>query len=107
MKDEEDYYWDHFEEIMVRKIDTGEKLSEKELRTIVFETKEVERNKGENQRWTRSVESIVEMHGRYFCIDWEEGLTEYQENEFFNQPYEVERNTYEKTITVTEWKRIS
>ena len=31
------------------------------------------------------------------------GLTEYQENAFYEQPYEVEKRTYEKTITVTEW----
>jgi hypothetical protein len=36
-------------------------------------------------------------------VEWEEGLTENQENEFYNQPYEVEKKTYEKTITVTEW----
>lgn len=106
-KTEEDYYWEHFEEIMVQKIDAGEKLTEKELRTVVFETKEIERDKGENRRWTRNVNSIVEMCGRYFCIIWEEGLTECQENEFYCQPYEVCKVTYEKTITVTEWKKIS
>lgn len=106
-KEEEDYYWEHFEEIMIRKIDAGERLTEQEIRMIVFETNEIERNKGENRRWSRSVKSIVEMCSRYFCVDWEEGLTEYQENEFYNQPYEVKKNTYEKTITVTEWKKVS
>lgn len=106
-KDEEQYYWDHFDEIMVKKIESGEKLTERELRTVVFETNEIERNEGDNRRWTRSVKSIVEMCGRYFCIYWEEGLTECQENEFYDQPYEVEKITYDKTITVTEWKKVS
>ena len=105
-KDEKQYYWDHFDEIMVKKIDRGELLTESELRAVVFETNEIERNEGENRRWTRSVESIISMCGRYFCIVWEEGLTEKQENEFYDQPYEVAKVTYDKTITVTEWNII-
>ena len=31
------------------------------------------------------------------------GLTECQENEFEDQPVEVRKHTYEKTIEVTEW----
>lgn len=104
-KDAEKYYWDHFDEIMVKKIDDGESLTEKELKCAVFETNEIDREYGENRRWSRGVSSIVEMCGRYFCIVWDEGLTECQENEFYDQPYEVEKCTYEKTITVTEWKK--
>lgn len=101
--DYEKYYWDHFDEIMVEKIDNGEKLTENELKTLVFECNEIERDEGENRRWTRSVESIIELCGRYFAVIWEEGLTECQDNEFYYQPYEVEKKTYEKTIVVTEW----
>lgn len=106
-QDEEKYYWEHFDEIMVNKIDKGEKLTEKELKTLVFECNEVERNSGENRRWTRSIESIIELCGRFFAVIWEEGLTECQDNEFYDQPYEVEKKTYEKTITVTEWVKIA
>lgn len=106
-KTDEDYYWEHFDELMVEKIDKGENLTEKELRTLVFECNEVSRSKGENRRWSRSVESIVELCGRYFAVMWEEGLTECQENEFYDQPYEVEEKTYEKTVTVTEWVKIA
>lgn len=105
-KQEEDYYWKHFEEIMVQKIDSGEKLTEKELKTLIFECHEVERDEGENRRWTRSISSIIELCGRYFCVVWEKGLTECQENEFWEQPYEVKKHTYEKTISVTEWEKI-
>ena len=102
-KDDEKYYWEHFDEIMVEKIEKGEALTEKELKTLVFECNEIEREEGENRRWSRSVESIIELCGRYFAVVWEEGLTEYQDNEFYDQPYEVEEKTYEKKITVTEW----
>lgn len=90
-KANEDYYQKHFDELMVEKIDKKEKLTEKELKTLVFECNEVSRNEGENRRWTRTVKSIIELCGRYFAVVWEEGLTEYQENEFYEQPYEVEK----------------
>lgn len=37
---------------------------------------------------------------------WENGLTENQENEYYDQPTEVKKVTTEKTITVTEWQPI-
>lgn len=98
-KTKQKYYNDHFEEIIINKIDNGEKLSERELSTLVWEY-EIERDNG---RWTRSISSVVQLQDRCFCLNWEEGLTESQENEFYYQPYEVEKKTYEKTITVTEW----
>lgn len=100
-KAEKEYYHEHFEEIMVQKILDGEKLSEKELREII--DFEIDREDGDNRRWSRTVTSILSMCGRYFALEWEEGLTEYQENEYYNQPYEVMKKTYQKTITVTEW----
>lgn len=103
---EQEYYLEHFDEIMVNKIDAGEKLSEIELRKIVYECNEISKDYGENRRWTRSVQSIVELCNRYFCIQWEEGLTEYQDNSFYEQPYEVKRHDYTKTIIVTEWEKV-
>lgn len=104
-KKEKKYYNEHFEEIMLKKIDNGENLTEKELRRLALEH-DIERDYGDNRRWTRGVTSIVQIGNRFFEINWEEGLTEYQENEFYEQPYEVEKHTYEKTITVTEWRRV-
>lgn len=97
------YYNEHFDELMVKKIDKGEALTERELKKLVHEGNEVHRSNGENRRWSRSVESIIELCNRYFAVLWEEGLTENQEDSYFDQPYEVEEHTYEKTITVTEW----
>lgn len=101
-EEEAKYYAEHFEEIIVNKIDNGEKLTEEELKEIVWDY-DVESSYGDNRRWTRSVSTVVSMCGRYFMVDWKEGLTEYQENEFWEQPYEVERKEYEKTIKVVEW----
>lgn len=103
-KAEKEYYHEHFEEIMVKKITDGEKLTEKELSAI--RDFEIDREEGENRRWTRTVTSILQMCDRYFALEWEEGLTECQENEFYNQPYEVMKKTYEKTVTITEWVEV-
>lgn len=99
------YYQEHFDEIILDKIDKGEKLTEKELSTLVFEYS-ISDTYGENRRWSRTVTTIVDILDRNFCIIWEEGLTENQDNGFYNQPYEVEKHVYEKTITVTEWRKL-
>jgi hypothetical protein len=101
-KAEQEYYEEHFEEIMAYKIINGEKLTEEEIRELVWDY-EVDREEGDNRRWSRTITSIVQLCDKYFSIDWEQGLTECQENEYYNQPYEVVKHTYEKTITVTEW----
>lgn len=90
----------------LEKFDSGEKFSEDELQDIAYGDvglKSVERSYGENRRWTRTVTGVYEADGRYFMIDWEEGLTEHQEDEFWEQPVEVEKKQYEKTFIVTEW----
>ena len=80
-------------EELEKKVLDGVKLSEGELDDLVSEW-EIERTAyGDNRRWTRSVESIIEVEGRLFSIDWEQGLTESQENNYPNQPVEVERET--------------
>lgn len=94
--------YDTYEKEFLEKIDSGKELSEGELRDLICRY-EIESEYGENRRWTRSVESIVCLCGRYFSIYWEEGLTEYQPNEFYDQPEEVEKHEYDKTIHVVEW----
>lgn len=101
-KAEQKYYEEHFEEIMVTKILNGENLTEGELEMLVWDY-EVERDEGDHGRWTMGVTSIVKLCDRYFALNWRAGLTEYQENEFYDQPYEVIKHTYQKPITVTEW----
>lgn len=83
------------------KIYNGEYLTEKELRTAVFECDEVTTEYGENRRWSRSVSTIIKIKDKLFCIDWEQGLTECQDNYFEEQPYEVEE--VEHTIVVKEY----
>lgn len=96
--------YDDLEVELLRKIDAGENLTEEELRLVIHDFG-FESEYEENRRWTRCVSTISELCGRYFMTVWDEGLTECQENEYYDQPEEVELVEYEKTITVREWKR--
>ena len=79
----------NYDEYVLNKFDKGEQFTEKELRDIRWSFKEIDTSYGENRRWSRSARTILEIGDRYFALDWEEGLTEYQEDEFYNQPIEL------------------
>lgn len=92
------YTW---EERMIKKIEAGEHLTESELRKLVFNFNEVYREEGEDRRWSRSVLSVIDVNDELYAIEWEEGLTENQENSFYEQPYRVELKKEEVTIIKT------
>lgn len=94
---------DDFEKKILAKIDSGKELSERELCGLVFDYEFDQAGNGSCGRWAEHMNTIVLIGERYFSIKWDRGLTECQENEFENQPVEVFKKEYEKTITVTEW----
>lgn len=55
----------------------------------------------ELNRWSRNVQTIIKYRNKYYSILWEEGLTEYQDNGFYEQPYEVIKKT--KVIEQDYW----
>ena len=55
----------------------------------------------ELNRWSRNVQTIIKYKNKYYSILWEEGLTEYQDNGFYEQPYEVIKKT--KVIEQDYW----
>lgn len=76
-------------------------FTEDEVKELIWES-EVERNILDSSRWSMSMESFVEFEGKYYRVYWEQGSTEYQENEYYDQEAtQVERKT--KTIEVTDW----
>lgn len=85
----------------VNKLKSGEMLNESEIKTLVYDGFEVDEIEGDSYRWTQSVQTIIDIDGELWAIDWQRGLTEYQENEFYNQPYRVEKR--EKQIVITEY----
>ena len=83
------------------KIYNGEDLSPQELQNAVFGCDEVCTKYGIMGRWNVPVSTVIKIRDKLFCIDWYQGLTEYQENIFDEQPYEVEE--IEETITVKKY----
>lgn len=104
--DDEDYYSEHCEEILVYKIDNKITLAKSELYDVLEFELDQYREYGSDGKWNRMVYSICYLCRRYFELDWFKGLTKYQENYFDKQPYEVKRYEYQKIITVTEWQSI-
>lgn len=86
-------------EEILRKLENKETLSEEDLWELTcVSDEEID---GKEHRWQREISSIIKYNGKYYRIDWMRGLTENQENEFDNQPYEVVPQ--EKVITIKEW----
>ena len=88
-------------EEILKKIDNKEILSEKEIKTFIHDNYEVDEIEGEEHRWYRIITTIIEINNRYCAINWNRGLTECQENEYPNQPYEVEPK--DEVITIKKW----
>lgn len=85
----------------VAKLKSGEKLSEGEIKTLVYDGVEVDEVEGGSGRWTQHIQTIIDIDGDLWAIDWNRGLTEYQENEFYNQPYRVVKQ--ERQVVITEY----
>jgi len=76
-------------------------LTAEEARELVFEGQEVERIVNEKVRWGNCVESVVKIKDKYYMINWLEGATEMQEDEFGDQDaFEVERYK----VVVEKWR---
>lgn len=92
------------EQEFLKRFDNGEPFDEYELLDIVkgeiFDIVDEQEN-NELHRWTRTVTTVFEIEGRLFALEWEQGLTEECDDEFYNQPYEVEKK--EKTVKVVEY----
>ena len=55
--------------------------------------------------WTRCMRTIFKLgKDEYWCIPWERGLTEEQDNEFFDDPYRVKKVV--KTVQIETWEEM-
>lgn len=86
------------------KYDNGVEFTEEELSDLRWEFVEVDTQYGENHRWNRPATTIFRVEDRLFALDWWQGLTEIQENEFYDQPYEVK--AVKKVVEITKYERI-
>jgi len=94
-------YKDTWEERIKKKLEAGEDLSENEIRSMVHELPEVYEEEGDEGRWERYMTTVVDLLGDHYAIDWSRGLTESQENSYYEQPYRVKVEQKEITITKT------
>lgn len=97
-------YYDYkytWEERIIIKLESNIPLTESEINDFIWTFEEVYREEGEDRRWFRSILSVHKVNDKLFAVEWEQGLTENQENEFRKQPYEVELKTEEIVITKT------
>ena len=84
------------------KLLSGETLSERDIRDLINEY-EIEEIAGDSGRWTRFMTTIIQVDGVFYSIDWQQGLTEMQCDEYLDQPVKVRKHTYQKMVTVVEW----
>lgn len=91
------------EQEFVEKIDAGKSLSESEIKSLIYDYDfgyvDIP---GELLRWTQRMITIVKLCGRYFAIHWERGLTERQDDDFWNS-FIKEVKPKERITTVTDW----
>lgn len=84
---------------VTQKLERGIQLTDDELEDFVLYGNEVYRDNGEIGRWSRHVSSVIaDDNGQLWCVEWEEGLTEMQDDEFYEQPYKVHLD--EKPVTI-------
>ena len=93
---------------VIQKVLNKEELSSRELALVAYEYDEYhfEVIEGEDRRWVRGMTTVLKIDDRYFVIDYDQGLTEYQEDQFYDQPYEVTVEQKERTIIENFYKRV-
>lgn len=89
-------------EEFLKRYDSGEpNFTEDEIKKMAYEEfgNWVDTAEGRTHRWYRENETIFEVEGRLFAVNWNKGLTEQQEDDFDDsEVYEVERK--EKIIFI-------
>lgn len=93
---------------IIEKLYAGKNLDEYELKCLAYgdsdlgEYERVDEIEYDFGRWTLSMETIFKVGDDLWAIPWQKGLTEYQENEFYNQPHRVIKKT--RVITETYYE---
>ena len=93
----------NFEQYVIDKYDNKKPLTKEEVRELIWNY-DYKRLEGENRRWSRWVNVIIKLKDRYFMVGYDEGLTEYQDNEYYTDITEVK--PVEKMVVITEWEKI-
>lgn len=92
-------------ELSVCKLKNGEKLSEHEIEHILRESNKVDEIEGDDRRWSRWMQTIIDIDDEYYMVEWDKGLTEMQEN-YYESVSKVKKETRIVTKEVTDWIKI-
>lgn len=93
---------------VVEKLYAGKKLDEYELKCLAYgdgglgEYEWVDEVGYDSGRWSQGMETIFKIGNDLWAVPWQRGLTECQENEFWDQPYRVVKKTRVVTETYYE-----
>lgn len=93
------------EEEFLRKFDNGEKLSGTDINDIRWNFKIIDEIEGDETRWSRWIDVVFEVDNRYFMTGYYKGLTECQEDEYYDEAV-IEVKPVEKTVVVKEWEEV-
>lgn len=100
------YYEEHFEEIILKKIENKEKLTAKDVEWLVNDDNfYIETVVIDKYDWTELVNTIIKLGGKYYRVYWQQALTENQED-FFESQFAVEVEKKAKIIEINEWVEI-
>ena len=91
----------NYERDFLERFDTEHIFSEEEIENMFYDLEEYEEHSYDKGRWTMPMTTIFRVGDRFIGVDWEAGLTEYQENSYENQPYEVFPK--QEQVVVTRW----
>lgn len=89
-------------EMIINKMIKGIQLTGGEVEKAVWNLQEVKTIKGENNRWSQNCEVILKVEGKLYSLEYDRGLTENQENEYYPQIAE-EVAEVEETIKVKKF----
>lgn len=70
-----------FEDEILNNFDNGISLSDDDMSEAIF-MYEIDREDLDEYRWTTLIRSVIKVKDRYFEIDWIQGNTEMQEDDF-------------------------
>jgi len=100
------------QKLLLQKVKDGESLKESERENLAqgdvdtdgFDFEMIKQIEGDKGRWTQAMETIFKLDGKLYSIGWYSGLTEGQEDEFYEDPIPVKK--VEKTMVVAEYVRL-
>lgn len=94
-------------EEIYKKLQNKEMLSEEEIESLVWDSEQVYEEAGKDHRWQKEMFTVVKVENKFYGICWMKGLTEYQENEYFEQPFEVGCENKTEVVKKEIWKPIN